>query len=114
MNRAKKKKLLVSGVVGLLIFVFLMLPAMGLAGLVWSEHVVRSKRLPEAKVPEVKGLDKDQAEAKLRASGLKIRVLAERWDLDAPVDVVVDQNPITGESVEVGHTVGVVLSAKEP
>jgi beta-lactam-binding protein with PASTA domain len=48
----------------------------------------------------------------LEAQGLKLQINATRWDKNQPVGIIIDQNPPAGESVEVGHSVGVSVGGK--
>jgi len=52
------------------------------------------------------------AEIKLRASNLHIRVLATRADFPVELGIIIDQVPQPGEEVVYGYSVGVTI-AKE-
>lgn len=105
----RKKRLLITLLVSLALFIFVVLPATALTGLWLSERQKKAERSPRVKVPNVVGQDHRTAEAMLKERGLGIRVLARRSDQNQPIDVVLDQVPFGGESVEVGQTIGVTL-----
>jgi beta-lactam-binding protein with PASTA domain len=50
------------------------------------------------------------AEIKLRASNLHIRVLATRYDLPVEPGLIIDQVPQPGEEVAYGYPVGVTIA----
>lgn len=108
----RKKRLLIYALVGVLVFVFIILPAAGLTGLWITERQKRGERTPKVIVPDVVGQDYQKGESTLEKKGLKMRVLATRWDQNQPVGVIIDQSPAAGESVEVGHSVGVSVGGK--
>ena len=107
------KKLLIGLLIGFLCFVFIVTAA-PLLGLWISVRQERARRPPQVKVPNVVGQDYRTAEAVLKEKGLGMRVLARRWDENQPVDIVLDQNPFGGESVDVGYPVGVTIGALPP
>jgi beta-lactam-binding protein with PASTA domain len=53
------------------------------------------------------------AEIKLRDSNLKIRVLANRHDLQLEPGIIIAQTPQGGERVDCGTVIGVTLSAED-
>jgi beta-lactam-binding protein with PASTA domain len=108
----KKKRLLIYSLVGVLVFFFIILPAAGLTTMVVLERQERARRPPQVKVPNVIGQDYRAAETLLKARGLKMSVLAARWDQDQPVGIVIDQTPFGGETVDVGHDVGVTVGGR--
>lgn len=108
----RKKRLLIYVFVGVLIFVFIILPAAGLTGLWFTERQKRDERPPQVVVPDVVGQDYRKGESVLEEKGLKMRVLATRWDQSQQVGVIIDQSPAAGESVEVGHSIGVTVGGK--
>jgi beta-lactam-binding protein with PASTA domain len=61
----------------------------------------------------LKGLTYDDAERKLHAANLKIRLLATRYDLALQPGLIIDQVPAPGEEVAVGYSVGVTVSRKD-
>jgi PASTA domain len=61
-------------------------------------------------VPSIKGLNYQDAETKLRASNLNIRLLATRYDLPLQPGLIIDQSPQPGEEVVYGYAVGVTIT----
>jgi serine/threonine-protein kinase len=108
----RRKKLLIYSLVGVLVFVFIVLPAALLTGLWITERQKRAEEPPRVRVPNVVGRDYRSGQAALEAQGLKMQINATRWDQNQPVGVIIDQNPLAGESVEVGHSVGVSVGGK--
>jgi beta-lactam-binding protein with PASTA domain len=108
----KKKRQLIYALVGVLVFLFIILPAAGLTTIVVLERRERARRPPQVTVPNVIGQDYRAAETVLKARGLKMSVLAARWDQDQPVGIIIDQTPLGGESVDVGHDVGVTVGGR--
>ncbi|HYJ84871.1 MAG TPA: PASTA domain-containing protein [Pyrinomonadaceae bacterium] len=105
----RKKKLLIYLAVGILIFIFIIIPSATLTGLWISVRQKRAERPPQVKVPNVIGQDYRKGEAMLKEKGLSMEVLAKRSDQNQPVDIILDQVPRGGESVDVGYTVGVMI-----
>jgi beta-lactam-binding protein with PASTA domain len=109
---SKKKKLLIYALAGVLVFVFIIIPTALLTGLWITERQKRAEEPPKVRVPNVVGRDYRSGQAVLEANGLKMQINATRWDKNQPVGIIIDQNPLAGESVEVGHSVGVSVSGK--
>lgn len=105
----RKKRLLITLLISFAVFIFVVLPATALTGLWLSERQKRAERPPQVTVPNVVGQDYRKAEAMLKERGLGIRVLARRSDQNQPMDVVLDQVPFGGASVDVGYTIGVTV-----
>jgi serine/threonine-protein kinase len=108
----RRKKLLIYALVGVLVFVFIVLPAALLTGLWITERQKRADEPPRVRVPNVVGRDYKSGQAMLEAQGLKMEVLPPRLDRNQPVGVIIDQNPLAGESVEVGRSVSVSVGGK--
>src|SRR5687768_13766935 len=89
----RKKKLLIYLAIGILIFVFIVIPSVTLTGLWISVRQKRSERPPQVKVPNVVGQDYRKAEAMLKEKGLGMQVLATRSDQNQPLDIILDQVP---------------------
>ena len=70
----------------------------------------RRSRPVQTTVPAIKGLSYEDAQTKLHASNLKIRLLATRYDLPFQPGLVIDQTPQPGEEVVYGYPVGVTLT----
>ena len=73
-------------------------------------HHERNSRPVLIKVPAIKGLSYEDAETKLRASNLNIRLLATRYDLPIQPGLIIDQVPRPGEEVVYGYPVGVTIT----
>jgi beta-lactam-binding protein with PASTA domain len=58
----------------------------------------------------IKGLSYEDAETKLHASNLSIRLLLTRYDLPLQPGLIVDQVPQPGEEVVYGYPVGVTIT----
>ena len=112
-----KQKLLITVLVTLLV-VYVVLSAVvlpAIALLVLHLDVLRERRSRPAqtKVPVVKGLTYEDAERRLHAAKLKIRLLATRYDSALQPGLIIDQTPAPGEEVAVGYFVGVTISRKD-
>src|SRR5215217_7610727 len=108
----RKKRLLIYALVGVLIFVFIILPAACLTGLLVSVRQEKAARPLKVTVPNIVGQDYRLGESILEEKGLKMRVLATRWDQNQPIGVIIDQSPAASENVEVRHSVGVTVGGK--
>ena len=89
------------------------LPAIALLGLSIDVQRERRSRPAQTKVPVIKGLSYEDAERKLHAANLKIRLLATRYDSALQPGLIIDQVPAPGEEVAVGYPVGVTISRKD-
>jgi beta-lactam-binding protein with PASTA domain len=67
-------------------------------------------RTTQVRVPALRGLSYEDAETKLHAANLNIRVLATRSDPLLQPGIVIDQNPQPGETVDRGYPVGVTAT----
>ena len=112
-----KHKLLIKVLVTLLVVCVVLsavvLPAIALLALSLDVQRERRSRSAQTKVPVVKGLAYENAERKLRAANLKIRLLATRHDPVVQPGLIIDQTPAPGEEVAVGYFVGVTISKKD-
>ena len=105
------KKTLLITVLGIAaVIFFIVLPAIALSQLALSVQRKRLSRPAQTRVPSLKGLSYENAEAKLRAANLKIRVLATRSDLPLQPGLIIDQSPQPGEQVNYGYPVGVTVT----
>ena len=111
-----KHKLLIKVLVTLLVvFVVLsavVLPAIALLALRLDVQREGRSRPAQTKVPVLKGLIYEDAEKKLHAANLNIRLLATRYDPAFQPGLIIDQTPAPGEEVAVGYLVGVTLNKK--
>src|SRR5215213_3117829 len=114
--RGKQKSLirvLVTLLVVSVVLSAIVLPAIALLGLSIDVQRERRSRPAQTKVPVLKGLTYEDAERKLRAANLKIRILATRYDSAVQPGLIIDQTPAPGEAVAVGYFVGVTISKKD-
>lgn len=107
-----KQKLLIRFLVTLALVVYVIVPAIVLLGLIDVQRERRS-RPTQTKVPVLKGLTYEDAERKLHAADLNIRLLATRHDPAIQPGLVIDQTPAPGEEVAVGYSVGITVSRKD-
>ena len=107
-----KQKLLITVLASIAFIVYIIVPAVALIGLRLDVQKERQSRPAQTRVPALKGLSYGDAEIKLRASNLHIRVLATRSDLPVEPGLVIDQVPQPGEEVVYGYPVGVTIAQK--
>ena len=108
-----KQKLLIRFLVTLALVVYVVIPAIALLGLSIDVQRERRSRPAQTKVPVIKGLSYEDAERKLHAANLNIRLLATRYDPTLQPRLIIDQTPAPGEEVAVGYSVGITLSRKD-
>ena len=108
-----KQKLLIRFLVTLALVVYVVLPATALLALRLDVQRERRSRPAQTKVPLLKGLTYEDAEKKLHAANLNIRLLATRHDSSLRPGLIIDQTPAPGEEVVVGYSVGVTTSKKD-
>ena len=108
-----KQKLLIRFLVTLALVVYVIVPAIALLGLSIDVQRERRSRPAQTKVPVVKGLTYEDAEKKLHAAKLNIRLLATRYDSTFHPGLIIDQTPAPGEEVAVGYSVGTTTSRKD-
>ena len=108
-----KQKLLIIVLVTLALVVYVVIPAIALLGLSIDVQRERRSRPAQTKVPALKGLTYEEAERKLHAANLNIRLLATRYDPAVQPALIIDQTPAPGEEVAVGYSVGVTTSRKD-
>lgn len=108
-----KHKLLIAVLVTLALAVYVVLPAIALLALRLDVQRERRSRPAQTKVPLLKGLTYEDAERKLHAANLNIRLLATRYDSPLQPGLIIDQTPAPGEEVAVGYSVGITLSRKD-
>jgi beta-lactam-binding protein with PASTA domain len=90
--------------------VYVLIPGIALLALGLDVQRERRMRPTQIQVPAVKGLSYEDAETKLHASNLNIRLLATRSDLPLQPGLVIDQTPQPGEKVDSGYAVGVTVA----
>ena len=108
-----KQKLLIRFLVTLALIVYVIVPAIALLGLSLDVQRERRSRPAQTKVPVLKGLTYEDAEKKLHAANLNIRLLARRYDSALQPGLIIDQAPAPGEEVAVGYSVGVTVSRRD-
>jgi beta-lactam-binding protein with PASTA domain len=108
-----KYKLLIGFLVTLVVVVYIVLPAIALLALRLDVQRERRSRPAQTKVPVVKGLTYEDAERKLNAAKLNIRLLATRYDSTLQPGLIIDQTPAPEEEVAVGYSVGVTTNKKD-
>jgi beta-lactam-binding protein with PASTA domain len=112
-----KHKLLIKVLVTLLVVCVVLsavvLPAIALLALSLDVQLERRSRPAQTKVPLLKGLNYEDAEKKLHAANLKIRLLATRNDPAVQPGLIIDQTPAPREEVAVGYSVGVTINRKD-
>ena len=114
--RGKQKSLiriLVTLLVVCVVLSAIVLPAIALLGLSIDVQRERRSRPAQTKVPALKGLTYEDAERKLRAANLNLRLLATRYDSALQPGLIIDQTPAPGETVAVGYSVGITINKKD-
>ena len=108
-----KQKLLIRFLVTLVLVVYVVIPAIALLALRLNVQRERRSRPAQTRVPLLKGLTYEDAERKLHAANLNIRLLATRHDPAVQPGLIIDQSPAPGEEVIVGYSVGVTINKKD-
>jgi hypothetical protein len=112
--RGKERRLIIGlAAVAFILYTLLTcvaLPAGALLALHLDVQRERQSRPGQTKVPSIKGLSYEDAESKLHASNLNIRLLATRYDLPIQPGLIIDQVPQPGEEVVYGYPVGVTIT----
>ena len=108
-----KQKLLIRFLVTLALVVYVVIPAIALLALRLDVQRERRSRPVQTKVPALKGLTYEDAERKLHAANLNIRLLATRHEPAVQPGLIIDQTPAPGEEVIVGYSVGVTVSRRD-
>jgi len=108
-----KQKLLIGVLVTLALVVYVVIPAIALLALRLDVQRERRSRPAQTTVPVLKGLTYEDAERKLHAANLNIRLLATRHDPAVQPGLIIDQTPLPGEEVIVGYSVGVTINKKD-
>ncbi|MCA1576392.1 MAG: PASTA domain-containing protein [Acidobacteria bacterium] len=93
---------------------FIVLPAIALSQLVLSVRRERISRPRQTRVPSIIGLKYETAETTLLKSNLRIRILANRYDLPFAPGLIISQSPQADELVDHGTFVGVTISQEHP
>ena len=109
-----KKHLLAATLTVIAIVCFIVLPAIAISQLALSVKRERLSRPQQTRVPYVIGLNYGTAETTLLNSNLRIRILANRYDLPVEPGLILSQTPQAGEVVDHGTFVGVIISQEDP
>jgi beta-lactam-binding protein with PASTA domain len=109
-NMRGKSKMLITIVAALVLFDYVILPAVALVALHLDVQRERHSRPVQTRVPTLNGLSYEEAETKLHAANLNIRLLATRYDLPIQPGLIIDQTPQPGEEVVYGYPVGVTIT----
>ena len=104
------EKRLITVLATIAFIVYIVLPAIMLLALSLDVKKERQSRPAQTRVPVIKGLSYEDAETKLHAFNLNIRLLATRYDLPIQPDLIVDHVPQPGEEVVYGYPVGVTIT----
>lgn len=107
-----KKKPLITVLTTIAFVVYIVVPTIALLALRLDVLRERRMRPTQIEVPALKGLSYEDAETKLRASNLSIKLLATRCDLPLQPGLVIDQNPQPGERVGSGYPVAVTVTKR--
>jgi beta-lactam-binding protein with PASTA domain len=105
-----KKRPLITVLTALAFIVYVLIPGIALLALRLDVQRERRMRSTQIQVPAVKGLSYEDAETKLHASNLNIRLLATRSDLPLQPGLVIEQIPQPGEKVDLGYAVAVTVT----
>jgi len=68
----------------------------------------------QTRVPSIVGLNYGTAETTLLKANLRIRILANRYDLPLEPGLIISQSPQAGEMVGHGTFIGVAISREDP
>jgi beta-lactam-binding protein with PASTA domain len=104
------EKRLITVLATIAFIVYIVLPAIMLLALSLDVKKERLSKPAQTRVPAIKGLSYEEAETKLHASNLNIRLLATRRDLPLQPGLIIDQTPQAGEEVVYGYAVGVTIT----
>lgn len=105
-----KKRPLIRVLTALAFIVYVLIPGIAILALRLDVQRERRMRPTQIQVPALKGLSYEDAETKVHASNLNIRLLATRSDLPFQPGVVIDQTPQPGEEVDPGYAVAVTVT----
>ena len=112
--RGKQKPLIIGlATVAFILYIILTcvaFPAAALLALRLDVQHERQLRPVQTRVPALKGLSYQDAQTKLHAANLNIRLLATRYDLPIQPGLIIDQVPQPGEEVVYGYPVGVTIT----
>lgn len=73
-------------------------------------QIVLSRGLDVTAIPDLKGLQRREAEARIRSTGLKVGIVSEEYSATVPVDAIISQNPRPPGQVAKGILIDIVVS----
>ena len=73
-------------------------------------QIVLSRGLDVTAIPDLKGLQRREAEARIRSTGLKVGIISEEYSATVPVDAIISQNPRPPGQVAKGILIDIVVS----
>lgn len=109
-NLRGRNNLLFTVLAVIVLIEYVIVPTGALLALRLDVQRERQSRPAQTKVPSIKGMNYEEAEAKLHASNLNIRLLATRYDLPLQPGLIIDQVPQPAEEVVYGYPVGVTMT----
>ena len=98
-NLRGRNNLLFTVLAVIVLIEYVIVPTGALLALRLDVQRERQSRPAQTKVPSIKGMNYEEAEAKLHASNLNIRLLATRYDLPLQPGLIIDQVPQPAEEV---------------
>ncbi len=75
-----------------------------------SVQIVVSKGPDVTSIPDLKGLPRREAEARIRSAGLKVGIISEEYSATVSVDMIISQNPRPPGQVAKGVLVDMIIS----
>ena len=75
-----------------------------------SVQIIVSKGPDVTAIPDLKGLLRRDAEARIRSAGLKVGIVGEEFSVDAPIDTIISQNPRPPGQIAKNVLVDIVIS----
>ena len=105
-----KKNPLITVLTTIAFIVYVVVPTIALLALGLDVQRERRMRPTQIQVPALKGLSYEDAQTRLHASNLNIRLLATRCGLPLQPGLVGDQTPQPGEKVDRSYPVGVTIT----
>ena len=73
-------------------------------------QIVLSRGLDVTAIPDLKGFQRREAEARIRSTGLKVGIVSEEYSATVPVDAIISQNPRPPGQVAKGILIDIVVS----
>ncbi|HWR28637.1 MAG TPA: PASTA domain-containing protein, partial [Negativicutes bacterium] len=75
-----------------------------------SIQIVVSKGPDVTSIPDLKGLTRRDAEARIRSAGLKVGIVSEEYSAEAPIDSIISQNPRPPGQVAKNVLIDIIIS----